>query len=95
MFTQGRLAMPPVRRGCHGTRHFIFPECVAGLIRCEGTPLSFLRRVVGPRLMGRGRKEMKDDMRLKSVVVKNAGKPDSTVRTYGEIMVRNNLLLRQ
>lgn len=25
---------------------------------------------------------MKDDMWLKSVVVKNAGKPDSTVRTY-------------
>ena len=29
-----------------------FSRCVACLIRCEGTPLSFLRRVVGPRLMG-------------------------------------------
>ena len=26
-----------------------FSRCVAGLIRCEGTPLSFLRRVVGPQ----------------------------------------------
>ena len=29
---QGRLAMPHRRRGCQGTRHFIFFRCVAGLI---------------------------------------------------------------
>ena len=41
--------MPQNRRGCHGTRHFIFPDAWRASFRCEGTPLSFLRRVVGPR----------------------------------------------
>lgn len=37
-----------MRRGCHETRHFIFsPDMWCASFRCEGTPLSFLRQVVG------------------------------------------------
>lgn len=58
-----------MRGGPHSdvkARHFLF---------CAG----WWAEVDGAR---EGDEEMKDDMRLKSVVVKNAGKPDSTVRTY-------------
>ena len=30
--SQGRLAMPQNRRGCHETRHIVFPESVASLV---------------------------------------------------------------
>ena len=36
-----------------------FPEAWRASFRCEGTPLSFLRQVVGPRLMEAREGEMK------------------------------------
>ena len=77
MFLKGvwRCLLQDVNVMGHATS--FFPDAWRASFRCEGTPLSFLRRVVGPWLMGRGEeRRMEDDMRLKSVVVKNVGKLD-------------------
>ena len=43
MFTQGRLAMPPVRRGCHGTRHSLF--CAGWWAEVDGAREGEMKRL--------------------------------------------------